>query len=145
MHIQHAVTPTQLRLHEERKERMSRIKQTRPPVPRPKSRIIHIKQYRLVYECQPEVSTPDPIRDEMPRSIRKIITEVATKHGFTFLDVISPRRAVPIVAARHEAMWRARHETPHSLPRIGTAFNRDHTTVMHAISMHEKRMALEVA
>lgn len=72
--------------------------------------------------------------------MRQIVIEVATKHGFTVNEMVSHRRARPLVIARHEAMWRCFKETPCSLPQIGRLFDRDHTTVLHAIRKHEQRM-----
>jgi chromosomal replication initiator protein len=76
-----------------------------------------------------------------PITMREIIREVAQKHGVLVADILSDRRHKPVVVARHEAMWRCKNETSFSLPQIGRAIgNRDHTTVMHGIKMHEQRM-----
>lgn len=75
------------------------------------------------------------------RKVKRIIREVAEKHGVTPVDILSERRTQLVVNARQEAMWRAKSETEWSLPRIGKAFGgRDHTTVIHALRTHEKRM-----
>lgn len=77
-----------------------------------------------------------------PRSsIARITAEVARKHGLTVADIRSSRRDRAAVAARHEVFWRCRKETTHSLPSIGRFLGKkDHTTIMHGIKMHEKRM-----
>jgi hypothetical protein len=75
------------------------------------------------------------------RSCRTIATEVAIQHGFTLADLKSPRRNRKVVRARHEAFWRCFKETEQSLPAIGRALGgKDHTTVLHGIRAHEKRM-----
>jgi hypothetical protein len=75
------------------------------------------------------------------RPLRAIILDTARKHGMTFKEITSRRRFRPIVAARHEAMWRCSHETTASLPAIGRAFGGyDHTTVLNAIRKHQERM-----
>ena len=52
----------------------------------------------------------------------------------------SERRAVRFARPRQVAMWMTVKLMPlRSLPRIGRDFDRDHTTVLHAISMVEKR------
>lgn len=78
--------------------------------------------------------TPDPLLWQ------DIINEVCAKHQVTKLEMMSLRRAVPIVLARHEAMWRMSNETSMSLPAIGRRMGgRDHTTVLYAIRAHEAR------
>ncbi len=73
--------------------------------------------------------------------LAQILTEVAAKHGVSVMAMISHRRPTVLARARHECWWRAREETAFSLPQIGRAYNRDHTSIIHGIRMHEKRMA----
>jgi chromosomal replication initiation ATPase DnaA len=62
-----------------------------------------------------------------------IIKQVAVEHGVTVRDILGPRRHAHIVRARWKAI-RAVYETfDDSLPHIGRTFNRDHTSVMHAL------------
>lgn len=72
---------------------------------------------------------------------KRIILQVCNKHGITYTEIISPRREVRLVRARHEAMWRLKQETAMSFPSIGRRFNRDHTTVLHAVRVYEERLA----
>ncbi len=74
-------------------------------------------------------------------ALRRIIFEVSAKTGYSVQNLLCDRRNAPLVRARHEVWWRARNETQFSLPQIATAYNRDHTTIIHGIRMHEKRMA----
>lgn len=71
-----------------------------------------------------------------------IIAEVAQKHGVSYDELISDRRQKRMIAPRFEAYWRCARETPASYPQIGRAFgNRDHTTILHGVRRHEKRLA----
>lgn len=73
---------------------------------------------------------------------RLIVKEVAAKHGVTVEDLVGRSRVPAIVAARHEAMFRVRKETTHSLPHIGRLFGgRDHSTVLNAMRRHAERIA----
>lgn len=74
-------------------------------------------------EAQP---TPAPF-------IIDVMRVVARRYGRTVLDLKSTRRCAPIVRPRQIAMYVAYKVTVHSTPRIGRAFHRDHTTVLHAI------------
>lgn len=74
-------------------------------------------------------------------SIDTIIRVVSDEFRIPRLDIVSARRDGPTVVARHAAMWLSRSLTPHSLPAIGRSFgNRDHSSVMYAISRAEARM-----
>jgi chromosomal replication initiator protein len=69
----------------------------------------------------------------MSTTILQIQALVCVRHRLCARDLLSRRRSVRVARPRQVAMWLARHITPCSLPEIGRAFNRDHTTVMHAI------------
>lgn len=74
---------------------------------------------------------------------KRIVEEVAWKHGISTIDLVSERRSVPLCNARHEVYYRLRTETTWSLPRIGKFIgNRDHTTVINGIKRHKKRVWL---
>jgi chromosomal replication initiator protein len=72
--------------------------------------------------------------------MKQIAREVAAKHGVPMVDLKSARRDRPTVLARQEAIYRMRTETLRSLPEIGRFFNRDHTTALHAVRVHSKRL-----
>ncbi len=72
---------------------------------------------------------------------RQILREVCVKYGVTTVDLCSKRRPLLLITARHEACYRLRTETTWSYPRIGAFLGgRDHTTVIHAVRKHKKRM-----
>lgn len=76
-------------------------------------------------------------------SWRQIVDEVATKHGVSFLDIISERRPHYIVLARQEAMYRLYNETRMSFPSIGRCLgNKDHSSVRHGVVRHCERNGL---
>jgi chromosomal replication initiation ATPase DnaA len=75
-----------------------------------------------------------------PLSGRRIATEIARQHGFTFRQMISPRRCQTLALARQHAMWELDRRTSLSLPQIGKLLGgRDHTTVLHGIRAHAAR------
>lgn len=72
---------------------------------------------------------------------RRIVREVALKHGVSKEAMESETRATPVVMARQEAFYRLRHETLWGFARIGRFLgDRDHTTVMHAIKRHQCKL-----
>lgn len=76
-------------------------------------------------------------------SIESIVSEVSHYFGIPGYDILSERQSAALVEARHCAMWLARHLTPYSYPRIGRAFDRDHTTVMHGVRKVERRKSVD--
>jgi chromosomal replication initiator protein len=68
-------------------------------------------------------------------SIDEIQKKVAEHYGLRLTDMSSARRARAVARPRQVAMFLAKQLTSRSLPEIGKKFgNRDHTTVMHAVS-----------
>ena len=59
----------------------------------------------------------------------------------SLIDLCSQRRDAQSVLARHTAIWLTRRLTKHSTSAIGRHFgDRDHTTVLYAISRMEHRI-----
>lgn len=75
------------------------------------------------------------------KTMREIVDAVAWKHNVTTADILGPGRRRDIVAARMEAYWLCSKKTRCSLPQIGKFFDRDHTTVLHGIRVHEALLA----
>lgn len=65
---------------------------------------------------------------------KQIVIATAREHGMPLAWILGPRRNTCIVRARQEAMARV-YDSCHgmSLPQIARLFNRDHTTVLHAV------------
>lgn len=80
-------------------------------------------------------------------TMKTIATAVAAKYGSSVEELMSDARQRAVVWPRQEAMWLMREEKAvngkprYSLPQIGHFFGRDHTTALHAIRAHEKRLA----
>lgn len=70
------------------------------------------------------------------------IMAVTAEYFETTIDELcGPRRSRPIASARQIALYLCRELTDLSLPKIGQAFGRDHTTVMYA----DKKIRAEMA
>jgi chromosomal replication initiation ATPase DnaA len=65
-------------------------------------------------------------------TIRTIQDAAARRFGVEPAWLASERRDRPVIDARWAAMWLCR-EAGFSYPRIGRAFGRDHSAVMHAV------------
>lgn len=75
------------------------------------------------------------IRDSIGKThVRSLIEMVGTFHGVSFEDIVGVRRDRITVAARYDAIAAVRKARPDlSTPQIGKHFNRDHTSVLHAL------------
>ena len=82
------------------------------------------------------VSNPDD--NEITVSL--IMSQCAVYFGVTIEQMGSSERSHNVVEARQIAMYLCRELTDLSLPKIGQAFGRDHTTVMHANKKISKLM-----
>jgi len=68
-------------------------------------------------------------------TIEEIQKRVAEHYNIRISDMSSARRARNVARPRQVAMYLSKQLTSRSLPEIGRRFgNRDHTTVMHAVS-----------
>lgn len=74
------------------------------------------------------------------KPMSEIAEEVADKYGVTVQQLKGEGQGRWISHPRQEAMWRMRKETPNSTTKIGQFFGRDHTTVIHAVKAHERRL-----
>ncbi|MGJ0508910.1 MAG: helix-turn-helix domain-containing protein [Methylocystis sp.] len=70
---------------------------------------------------------------------------VAKFYGIDLIEMTSRRRALEYSRPRQVAMYLTAKTTPQSLPAIGRRFERDHTTVLHAIRRIESLMARDLA
>jgi hypothetical protein len=108
--------------------------------PKPRTALV-----QRVCQQRPVPAAPAPVvetKQSFQTAADMIIREVAAKHGLTLAEIKATRRKVKIVDARYEVFFRLSKETSMSLPMIGKKLGGyDHTTVLHGIRMHEKRMA----
>ena len=79
-------------------------------------------------------------------TIEEIQKRVAEHWNIRLTDMSSARRARAVARPRQVAMYLAKQLTSRSLPEIGRRFgNRDHTTVMHAVSRIAELMQADSA
>ena len=71
-------------------------------------------------------------------TIRAIIRDASVLTGIPVPDIIGHKRTKEFVRVRQAVMWEARRQG-YSLPQIGRALNRDHTTVIHGLRQVERR------
>lgn len=86
----------------------------------------------------------DLITANVPRPItpKLILEATAEMFGLSVEDLRGKSRSRPLVTARQIAMYVLREMTDFSYPAIGREFgDRDHTTVMHAVTKISKLMA----
>ncbi len=70
-------------------------------------------------------------------SIEEIQRKVAERYNIRVSEMTSKRRERTVARPRQIAMYLAKTLTTKSLPDIGRAFDRDHTTVIHAVKTVE--------
>ena len=96
-------------------------------------------------------STHDVLHDILKAHERRVTIEeiqrkVAEHWNLRLSDMSSARRARAVARPRQVAMYLAKQLTSRSLPEIGRKFgNRDHTTVMHAVSRVAELMQRDVS
>ena len=127
----------------------------RGPVTHCRPPLTPIKEPEVIVIPVPQVRLPDPsdIPQEMldeynkhftnstKSQVRAIVRAVSEKHSVSVEEVLSQSRKRTLVVARQEAMYRVRSEVGKSLLEIARHFKRDHSTVMHSIEAHGKRIA----
>ncbi len=77
------------------------------------------------------------------RTVREIQEQTCETFGVTMDELLSASRAQPVAWPRQVAMYLSRELTDATLPAIGRAFNKNHTTVMHACRRTAERMAAD--
>lgn len=77
------------------------------------------------------------------RSMREIVRDIAEKNGYTLAEVRSREIAKSVVRVRQMAMYELYGTGRYSSTKIGQFFDRDHTTVLHAIKAVHQRLAAE--
>ncbi len=96
-------------------------------------------------------ATQEVLHDVLKAHDRKVTIEeiqkrVAEHWNIRLTDMSSARRARSVARPRQVAMYLAKQLTSRSLPEIGRKFgNRDHTTVMHAVSRVSELMKVDNA
>lgn len=73
------------------------------------------------------------IKDRRHLSPEIVVKDVCRRYDLSVDDLKSECRKRDLVFPRHLAMYLIKQRTGLSLSKIGEMFNRDHTSVMHAI------------
>lgn len=69
-----------------------------------------------------------------PKTAKDLAIRYAASHGFFWEEVISKSRTRGLAAVRHGAILAVKEAFPtYSTPMIGKIFQRDHTTIVHAL------------
>jgi hypothetical protein len=122
-------TPAEIEDHQRAKERRLRMDPRKPPVLTPPPAPAPAPA-ALVSEAAPDPAAP------MSRKIttRDVIMAVADRYAIRVDYMMGRRRFREYVRPKQIALYLTRELCPRlSLPQIGRAFNRDHTTVLYAI------------
>ncbi|HMP71930.1 MAG TPA: chromosomal replication initiator protein DnaA [Kiritimatiellia bacterium] len=91
------------------------------------------------------------LRDTLDQEQQAVLTiEEIQKVTADFFDIrmgdmVSNRRPKSIAFPRQVAMYLSRHLTEHSLPSIGSAFGKNHATVMHACRQVDTRLKTDAS
>lgn len=72
--------------------------------------------------------------------INIIVEDVARRRDVGVNEIMGRRRGAEICAARNEAMHIVRQQMKLSTPHIGRIFDRDHSTVIHALRNHAETL-----
>ncbi|MDY3555783.1 helix-turn-helix domain-containing protein [Gemmata sp. JC717] len=80
-----------------------------------------------------------------PPDISGIVERTAAAFGVTVKELLGASRLRGVMRPRQIAMYLARELTGLSLPRLGAAFGRDHTTVLHACRKVEAEVAADLS
>jgi chromosomal replication initiator protein len=89
---------------------------------------------RVLHDYRPDETRPSV-------TLSRIVQETAAYFGVSPDDLRGPGRGRALVHARQTAMYLGRELTDRTLVAIGTAFGRDHSTVLHAVQRVRARMA----
>lgn len=85
------------------------------------------------YWIMPSVSNKKMSPKQRQSLCNEIIEKVCAYYGVSVKDVVGRTRFKEIVMARHMAIYIIRNKVKYKLKATGMLFNRDHTTVIHAI------------
>lgn len=146
------MTPSVLRLHEERKARLARMGswQNKPvvplpirdtPVPPPKVVLTEVQETKAQEQVFGWAKPPRhrgwfwmvDKTDAETLKVHHVLKAVAAYYERSPTQILSDRRTADIVRPRMVTCYVARKVTAASLTTIGKVLGKDHTTVMHAV------------
>lgn len=74
-----------------------------------------------------------------PRDLMmEVVNEVAARHRVTAAGIFGESRSRSVCAARHEAIYRVFMQFGWGVTKVGRAFGRDHTTVIHSLNRYAR-------
>ncbi len=101
------------------------------------------REVDLALACE-VLGEPAPTGAAAQVTLQKIVDVVTAHYGVKLSELQSKRRHRSISEPRQACMWLARKRTRFSLQEIGMFFGgRDHTTVMHGITIVDQRLKVE--
>lgn len=117
--------------------RVRRIEMLKQEAEQTRLEVLERKASRDADLVHPQDHESEPVVEdtivEKP-SARSIAERIAIENGVSFGEVLGPSRNRSIVAVRHAAIRAVVNARPDmSLPQIGRVFNRDHTSILHAM------------
>jgi chromosomal replication initiation ATPase DnaA len=141
----------QLRLHEERKARLSRMAEAARQAQIRQRRIENIRLATETVKTEMKAQERELKRTEFiwagrheirPRSTKReeILYQVLDETGLTKEQLLGRQKLNRIVEARHRLCWRLYRETTMSMTSVGNYLDRDHTSVLNGIRRHEERI-----
>lgn len=119
---------------------LKRKPEPKPPKVLPELKANKVKEYQIAY-CRVNIITSIPSEKELkPLKLMTIIHYVADSFGTTVHEIIGKSRTKCVVIPRHTVCYLAFKHSGMSLTAIGRRLERDHTTIINAIEVIEKRM-----
>lgn len=83
--------------------------------------------------AQMRQSSPPAAEPGCDGGVRMVQLAVCRRYNVALHVLLSPRRGRNVALVRHVAIWLCDALTSLSLPTLGRLFQRDHTTIIHAI------------
>lgn len=71
--------------------------------------------------------------NEKERAMQEIVLAVSEASGISIKQILGTRRKGPIIVARHVAKYLIRTRLKYTFDDIGDYFDRDHSTIIHAV------------
>lgn len=113
-----------------------------PPPPKPaEAKFDFPPAYQIKTTATAHWPVIEPAMAHERPTIRFITLMAAHLYEIPVRDIVSASRLAHIVWPRQVAMWICHELAQRSLPEIGMAFHRDHTTVIHAIQKLKRMLA----
>ncbi len=121
----------------------------------PKPRLLVVQKQSEAPAVEQEAVVAEVVSIPLPPPAKSDILDMYAAPGWRFLlrlaslrhqipakDILSDKRSREIVAARSEAMAMVYQHTQLSTTIVGKMFNRDHTTVLHALVKFDAKQKL---